>query len=401
MRTLSQLQLLASLPEVERITLLSVSERPVTAADRRALVEAVPKLAVLPPVFHPIHLWSHPRHVPRVVALRLFGVPYLVAKWDSASFRRALCQELRTSNADVLYVDHLGMACYLPEIRAERPRSRVVLEQHNVESELFRQAAESSSGVRKRIARAEWRTAARFEKHVLETVDAVVAISRADADSFERMASVSAHVVPVVVDFERRTRPHPGRPHFCYVGSLRWRPNVAGLDWFCQNVWPKIRARVPNASLEIAGVDLAPDKSGRLPVPDSWRVPGVETVGFVANLEALYERSLGMIAPVIGGSGVRIKLLGGLGAGLPIVTTFDGAAGLSLSDGKEALIASEPEDFAERVGRLVHQEDLRVRLRDEGYRYLEKRHSRALARRALRGALCLSEESPPAGARTD
>jgi glycosyltransferase involved in cell wall biosynthesis len=151
--------------------------------------------------------------------------------------------------------------------------------------------------------------------------------------------------------------------------------------------------------MEIAGVDLAPDERGRLPVPDAWKVPGVETVGFVANLEPLYDRSLGMLAPVLDGSGVRIKVLGGLGAGLPIVTTFDGAAGLSLSDGKEALIASDPEDFAERVERLVHDEDLRVRLRDEGYAYLEKRHSPAVAERALRGALCLSEEWHSASAR--
>jgi glycosyltransferase involved in cell wall biosynthesis len=397
-RTLSQLKLLASLPEVERITLLSVSERAVTPADRGALAEAVPKLTVLPPVFHPIHLWRYPRHVPRVLALRVFGVPYLIAKWDSPGLRRTLRDELRTSAADVVYVDHLGMARYLADIRVERPRSRVVLEQHNVESEFFRQLAQSSSGLRKQVARAEWRAAARFEKHVLETVDAVVAISRADADHFEQVARVSAHFVPVVVEFEHRTRPHPGRPHFCYVGSLRWHPNVAGLDWFCQRVWPKIRARVPDATMEIAGVDLTPDERGRLPVPDAWKVPGVETVGFVANLEPLYDRSLGMLAPVLGSSGVRIKVLAGLRAGLPIVTTFDGAAGLSLSDGKEALIASDPEDFAERVERLVLDKDLRVRLRDEGYTYLEKRHSPAVAQRALRSALGLSEEWPSASA---
>lgn len=396
-RTLSQLKLLASLPEVERITLLSVSDRTVSTAERAALAEGVPRLTVLPPVFHPIHLWRYPRHVPRVLALRLFGVPYLAAKWDSTTLRRTLREELRTSTADVVYVDHLGMARYLRDLRATRPLSRVVLEQHNVESELFRQLAGSSSGLRRRIARAEWRAAARFEKHVLETVDAVVAISKADADHFERVARVPAHVVPVMVEFERRPRPNPGRPHFCYVGSLRWRPNVAGLDWFCQTVWPKIRTRVPDATLEIAGVDLAPDERGRLPVPDAWKVPGVETVGFVPNLERLYDRSLGMLVPVLGGSGVRIKVLEGFRAGLPIVTTFDGAAGLSLSDGKEALLAGDAEDFAERVERLVYDGDLRVRLRDEGYSYLEQRHSPAVAQGALRRALSLPEKSPLAG----
>jgi glycosyltransferase involved in cell wall biosynthesis len=389
-RTLSQLRMLASLPEVERITLLSVSERTVTEGECGALADAVPKLDVHTPVFHPIHLWKYPRYVPRVLALRMFGVPYLAAKWDSPVLRRTLRHELRDSSVDVVYVDHLGMARYLPDITAERPLSRIVLDQHNVESEFYKQLAESCSGLSKQIARAEWGTAVRFEKHVLETVDAVVAISRADADDFERVAGVRAHVVPVVVELKRQIRPHPGRPHFCYVGSLRWRPNVAGLDWLCQKVWPKIRARVPDATLEIAGVDLHPDTSGRLPVPDAWKVPGVETVGFVEKLEPLYDRSLGMLAPVLGGSGVRIKVLEGLRAGLPIVTTLDGTSGLPLTDGKEALIANDPDAFAERVERLVRDEDLRARLRDQGHAYLEKHHSPAVAPRALRPALGLS-----------
>ena len=394
MRTLSQLKILASLPEVERITLLSVIERRVSEAECIALAEAVPKLDVRTPVFHPIHLWRHPRYVPRVLALRMFGVPYLAAKWDSRALRKTLRHALRDLSADVVYLDHLGMARYFPEIKTARPLSRIVLDQHNIESELYRQLAESSSGLRKRMARIEWRMVACFEKHMLEIVDAVVAISTSDADHFDRVAGVRAHVVPVVMELERRIRLHPGRPHFCYVGSLSWRPNVAGLDWFCQEVWPRIRARIPDATMEIAGVDLEPDTSGRLPVPDAWKVPGVETVGFLADLEPLYDRSLGMLAPVLGGSGVRIKVIESLRAGLPIVTTLDGASGLPLTDAKNALIANDPEAFAERVERLVEDESLRARLREEGYAYLEKHHAPAVAQRALRAALGIGSLGP-------
>src|SRR5690606_38682673 len=118
---------------------------------------------------------------------------------------------------------------------------------------------------------------------------------------FSRLAGVDVHVVPVVMPFERNVRPHPGKPHFCYVGSLRWKPIVVGLDWFCQRVWPLVRARMPDATFEIAGVGLERDASGRLPVPEAWRRPGVETVGFLEDLEPLYARALGMLAPIVGG----------------------------------------------------------------------------------------------------
>jgi len=386
-RTLSQLRIIASLPEVESITLLSVTEQAVSPGDVRALESAVEKLRVVPPVFHPIHLFDFKRYVPRVVALRLLGVPYLVGKWDSKELRRTLRRELVASPVDVVYIDHLGMARYLPDIKAERPFCRTVLDQHNVESDFFKQFAEEKTGPKKIVAKAEWALARKFEERTLREVDAVVAISSEDAKHFKTLGGVDAHVVPVVMTFERKARPHPGKPHFCYVGSLRWKPNVLGLDWFCQNVWPLVKKRVPEATFEIAGVGLKPDASGKLPVPETWKGPGIETVGFLEDLEPLYARSLGMLAPITGGSGVRLKLLEGFRAGMPVVTTPDGAFGLPLEDGKEALISSDPEGFADRVERLVKDEALRERIRDGGYGYLEQHHSLAVAQRVMRGAL--------------
>ncbi|MBX3222970.1 MAG: glycosyltransferase [Labilithrix sp.] len=386
-RTLSQLRIVASLPEVESITLLSVTETGVPASDVRALEGAVAKLRVVPPVFHPIHLFDFKRRVPRVVALRLLGVPYLAGKWDSRELRRTLRRELLASPVDVVYVDHLGMARYLPDILAERPFCRTVLDQHNVESDFFKQFADEARGPKRLVAKAEYARARSFEERALREVGAVVAISSEDAKHFKALGGVDAHVVPVVMPFERKARPHPGKPRFCYVGSLRWKPNVLGLDWFCREVWPLVRRRVPDATLEIAGVGLKPDASGRLPVPDAWKGPGIETVGFLEDLEPLYARSLGMIAPITGGSGVRLKLLEGFRAGMPVVTTPDGAFGLPLEDGKEALISPDPAGFAERIARVADDEPLRERLREGGYAFLEAHHSLAVAQRAMRAAL--------------
>lgn len=386
-RTLSQLRIIASLPEVESVTLLSVTETNVPPADVRALEAVVPKLRVVPPVFHPIHLFDFKRRVPRVVALRLLGVPYLAGKWDSRELRRTLRRELVANAVDVVYVDHLGMARYLLDIQAERPFCRTVLDQHNVESDFFKQFAEEKTGPKKLVARAEYAAARKFEERALREVGAVVAISSEDARHFKALGGVDAHVVPVVMEFERKARPHPGRPHFCYVGSLRWKPNVLGLDWFCQKVWPRVRERVPDATFEIAGVGLKPDASGRLPVPDAWKAKGIETVGFLEDLEPLYARSIGMLAPITGGSGVRLKLLEGFRAGMPVVTTPDGAFGLPLEDGEEALISSDPAGFAERIERVATDEALRDRLREGGYAFLEAHHSLAVAQRVMRAAL--------------
>lgn len=387
-RTVSQLRILASLPEVEAVTVLSVAEHDVSEVDRRAFAEAIPKLRVLPPIFHPVHLFDFKRHVPRVVLLRaLAGVPYLAGKWDSRAYHKHLRQNLQSAAVDVVYIDHLGMARYLDDVRRERPQARTVLDQHNVESDFFKQFAAQKTGPKKLVAQAEYRASVKFEKNALQSVSAVVAISNEDARHFDKLAGVHAEVVPMVMTFERRQRPDPGEPHLCYVGNLRWAPNVAGLDWFCQRVWPRVRAKVPDATLEIAGVGLKPDANGRLPVPDAWKVPGVTTVGFLEDLEPLYARSRGMVAPVFGGSGVRVKMLEGFRAGMPVATTPDGAFGLPLDDGHQALIGKDEEGYAERVVQLIRDGETRQRLREGGYAYLEEHHSLAVAQRVMRRVL--------------
>ncbi len=394
-RTVSQLRILASLPEVESVTVLSVSEHPVRETDLRAFAACAPrgpteatKLRVVPPVFHPVHLFDFKRYVPRVAALRVFrGVPYLAGKWDSHALRTLLRRELATARVDVVYMDHVGMARYLPEVRAERPTCRVVLDEHNVESAFFRQFAERQRGPKRLIAESEYRASLAFETASLRAVDAVVAISNEDAKQFKSLAGIHAHVVPMVFECERRPRARPPLPNFCYVGNLRWHPNVAGLDWFCREVWPTIRSRVPNATFEIAGVGLKVDAVGLLDVPAAWKVPGISTLGFVDDLEPLYARSLGMLAPVFGGSGVRVKMLEGFRAGMPVVTTPDGAFGLPLSDGKEALIAEDALGFAERVERLAKNDDVGTSVREGGYAYLEEHHSLRRAQEVMRPVL--------------
>ncbi|HVJ93425.1 MAG TPA: hypothetical protein VM580_26670, partial [Labilithrix sp.] len=218
-RTLSQLRIVASLPEVQSVTLVSVTEEFVRDAELRELEGAIEKLYVVRPVFHPIHLFDFRHYVPRVVALRLLGVPYLAGKWDSPKLRQTLRQRLVDSQSDVVYIDHLGMARYLPDVKAERPFCRTVLDQHNVESDFFKQFADSFRGAKrlpkKLVAQAEYRAAKKFEQNALREVDAVVSISSEDAKHFKALTGVDAHVVPVVMPFERKSRPYPGRPHFC------------------------------------------------------------------------------------------------------------------------------------------------------------------------------------------
>jgi glycosyltransferase involved in cell wall biosynthesis len=397
-RSLAELRLLHSLPEVTRLLVLTLAEDPVNRDDVSALSKELPRAELLAPIFHPIHLKRFPRHVPRVALVRaLARVPYLAAKWDGRAIRRSLVHHLSKETFDVVYIDHLGMARYLPEIRKCQPRARVVLEQHNVESDFFGQFAAKKHGAVGIVARDEHRLAVRFERDTMRAVDAVVAISTDDARTFKTLAGIDAVVVPQIVPFVRRDYAPSAPPELLYVGSLAWHPNVAGLDWFCRDVWPLLHARAPEITLSIVGSGLQKNASGKPIVPVAWQLPGITTHGFVQELAPYEARATAMIAPISGGSGVRIKLLEGFRAGLPIVTTKAGAAGLPLEDGRELFIADDPKIFADRVIELARPGEgtaaahaLAERLRVSAYTYLETHHGLEVAQNAIRRAISSS-----------
>lgn len=394
MRSLSQLRLLLSQPEVTSLQLFSLSETKVHPKDAEDLLHSLgnpPALQVLPPVFHPIHARKHPLLLLSVLARRLWhGTPYVLGKWYAGSVERALAAAL-SPRTQIIYVDHVGMAVYLPLVKQHCPKARVVLGCHNIESEFFVQFAQTLRGPLRFIAQQEAKAAARHEAEVLAQVDQAITISKRDAQELRTLLRqhtgrfVQPICVPQVVEPSPVSAARGPACRVVYVGNLTWQPNVEGLSWFCQTVWPLVRARLPLATFRIAGSGL----SSHDRVPDAWTGPGIELVGYVDDLAAFAKQADVWVAPVSGGSGVRIKLLDSLRLGVPTVTTQDGAKGLSVRSGRELFVEDHPDAFARAIVRLWEEPDLAQRLREAGLSYLCTHHSPKTAHQALRLALSL------------
>jgi glycosyltransferase involved in cell wall biosynthesis len=382
---------------ISKITLLTLSEKAVGSDRLEAVEREMPKVRAEPPVVQPTHMRRSPAHLPRLVRLRLTGTPYLVAKCDNPSMHALIERILRTESYDVVYLGHLGMAAYLARIRRLAPAARIVLEEHNVEWAIFDQLAPTFGLGLRQAAKWEAWSLRQYERRALRGVDSVIAISDADAKAFRTLAATSAIVVPTYVELGPPRVEGTGVASLAYTGTLGWQPNARGLDWFCKEVWPRVRKRIPETTLTIAGPGLDRRPDGSLAVPAHWDLPGIRTVGYVNDLEEVYRHCLVMVAPIVGGSGVRMKLLEAMRAGMPTVTTKDGAAGLDVEDGREMLITDDPDRFAEYVVRLLSDDKLRAGVRAAGYDFLRNHHSIEAARARLETALALLQVSPNPG----
>ena len=170
-----------------------------------------------------------------------------------------------------------------------------------------------------------------------------MALSAHDAARLVELSGAADRVHHVPAPFPSRlplaSSPLPGAPAVVLFGSRGWRPNEAGARWFLEKVWPRVRAALPAAALHVVGAPVA-SSEGVLghPAPADSR-------------EAFAEGSI-LVVPLHVASGVRMKILEAWARGVPVVSTPEGAQGLDATDGRELLLARDPESFALALRRL-------------------------------------------------
>jgi glycosyltransferase involved in cell wall biosynthesis len=131
-----------------------------------------------------------------------------------------------------------------------------------------------------------------------------------------------------------------------FVGQMGWFPNRDGVQWFLDEIFPRVLAQRPDAHFVLVG------KAQGLRVPQAL-APHVQLAGFVDDLRP-YIHSAGVyVVPLRSGSGTRLKVLEAMAFGKAIVTTRIGAEGIRLAPGEEALFADDAESFANAVLELI------------------------------------------------
>ncbi|MAG34791.1 MAG: glycosyl transferase family 1, partial [Dehalococcoidia bacterium] len=208
----------------------------------------------------------------------------------------------------------------------------------------------------------QWQRLRRYEAALIRAAALTSAVSPDDAHVLSRLAGRPVRVVPNGIKVAAwrsvdRQQVEPGT--LLFTGKLDYRPNVDALCWFCAEVLALVRAQHPAVRLLIVGRDPAP-------AVRALAGPDVTVVGEVPEVQSYFSRAAVYVIPMRMGSGARIKLLEAWAAGVPVVATEAGAAGLAGLDGEHLLLGDDPETLAAQIGRLLENPALGHRLAAAG-----------------------------------
>jgi len=319
--------------------------------------------------------WRKPSAALRGIKGRFMGRPFTCGAYDSSAMRRRLREWSSQVHFDAAVAFSSSMASYALEVDS----SRKVLDLCDADSQKWLDYQATARFPASVLCGLEGRRLRVFEEACLEAFDATIVITERERDLLDaERLNRKLYVVTNGVGLPTEPPPPAARcgPTIGFVGALDYRPNVEGICWFAEQVWPRVAGYIPDACLRIIG---------RHPVRRVRKLsrrPGIEVLADVPNVRPVLAGCRLVVAPLFLARGLQNKVLEAMALRRPVVTTANVAAPLQVLRDHHVLVADDAEGFAEKVIALCEFDDLCEEIGAAGYRYAATYHSWSDACRA-------------------
>ncbi len=271
-------------------------------------------------------------------------LPYYASSRLSAWVRRAV----REQGISRILVFSSAMAQFV--LGRDFEHARRIIDFVDVDSDKWRQYAQTKPWPLSWIYGRESRSLLRYEKRVARSFDASLFVSEAEADIFSELAGLPRASISSVnngVDtvyfspHNEYTNPFPVRDKvLVFVGAMNYWANVEAVTWFAREILPALQSKYPDTRFYVVGSRPA-EAVQRLKA-----LPGVVVTGAVADVRPYLHYAAAVVVPLRIARGIQNKVLEAMAMAKPVVATGQALEGLNLSSGKEVFEAHNAQDFA-------------------------------------------------------
>ena len=277
---------------------------------------------------------------------------YIVKRFDSPEFSQLIKKTITETDFDLIVFEGTFTTTYIDLIR-KKSKAILLMRSHNVEFQLWEDRLFSEpSSLKRLLLKAPVKQLREFELNELKKFDVVATISMNDKAYFNSYFGMHKTIyIPFGISLPDETVVDDyAENKIVFLGALDWEPNINGLNWFLEEVWPLIQLRNPKIEFHIGGRNAPSDFSNNLP-------EGVIFKGEVTDAHSFILTGKLMVVPLFEASGIRIKIIEGLALGQIISTTSKGAQGIPAQNGKDILIADSPKQMAREIVETIRSKD--------------------------------------------
>ncbi len=295
---------------------------------------------------------------------------YNVSRFFSPDFNKRLIEILEEKDFDIVHLESLFMTPYIHTIR-KYSTAKIVLRSHNLEHLIWERLASSTGNTAKRLYLKHLSAKLKkYEYRTINEVDGIAAISFEDTSRYKLLkCKVPLLTIPFGIYLEKypfNEKTKIEKPTVFHIGSMDWEPNKEAITWLLDDIWPLLKD--DEIVLHLAGRKMP---SYILEQANEKLVVHGEVTSAIDFMQA-YDI---MIAPLLSGSGMRVKIIEAMGMGKAVITTKIGAEGINYTNGTDILIAETADEMATSLRGLIANPDEIIRLGKNARQLIEKEYN--------------------------
>ncbi len=276
-----------------------------------------------------------------------------ISRFVSEAFEEKLKKLLKSQHFDIIQLETLYLAPYIPTIR-QYSKAKIVMRSHNVEHEIWERVTHNTQmGPKKWYLNHLTQKLRNYEIQRLNDYDLFAAITQRDLERYRQLGFNGKGVnIPIGIDmndYEWNAQAFQKPLSVSFIGSLDWMPNIEGVKWFLDKVWPEMKQQFPQLTFHIAGRNT-PDWLLKSNLRD------VIVHGEVEDAHEFINQHPIMVVPLQAGSGMRVKILEAMALGRIVLTTSIGVEGIHAEHQEEVFVADTPKEFLSAM-RICHRKN--------------------------------------------
>jgi len=294
---------------------------------------------------------------------------YIVKRFFDNNANNKLIKLLKEEEFDLIQIEGVFLAYYIPTIR-KYSKAKIVLRAHNLEFKIWERFSENESFFKKiylknilipRLRNLEIKTA--------KDVDCIVPISSIDEKYFRNLnIHKPIKTLPAAYEAKKYVKELPQIFSVGFIGGLDWKPNSEGVKWFLKNVWREYVKIKDESIFNLAGRNF-PRRYYDL------KDTNLFIFGEIDNAQEFTLDNSVMIAPILSGSGMRIKIIEALALGRTVLSTTIGAEGINYENKKNIFIADTPNEWIKILIKLSEDEKILNSVGKAGQELINKDHN--------------------------
>lgn len=295
-------------------------------------------------------------------------MPLLLTVYHSKKDRNKIKQIISENHFNLIHVEPFYVMHNLPPTNLP-----ILVVEHNIEYEVYKRYVDHFPLIPLRpLLSIDVKKMKEWEEVMWKRAKKVAVVSKSDQEKIEKSGVKNVAIIPNGVDlshykYSRQSSIHP-IPTVLYVGNMRWFENRDAVKYLLTQIWPKIKAQVPQARLLIVGREADKHFSSR-------EDKSIKIYANVPDIRKFYQEATCLLAPIRKGGGTKYKILEAMASGLPVVTTSIGAEGLEIENNKNVKIADTPTNLAKGTYEILINKEQSQSLAKNARELIENKYS--------------------------